>query len=208
MIVSHHQSYVFVAIPKTGSQSVRKALRPGLTPTDWEQCGLFEVKRFPIPALADIGHGHITCRQIKPFLGESLWSRYRKFAFVRDPFERFSSMIRFRHPGEKTAENLLQLGKRTLSDSKLSQHPLALPQCHFICDADGQPMVDTIGRYSSLATDFQRITADFGLTAGVLPHINASPNPQLQLPVDDELHGMIQHFYRQDFQLLAEQVAL
>ena len=59
MIISHKHRYIFFAIPKTGTHSVRQALRAHLGPDDLEQVGLFEQKRFPFPEFANIRHGHI-----------------------------------------------------------------------------------------------------------------------------------------------------
>ena len=41
MIVSHLHRYIFVAMPKTGTHSVRQALREHLGPDGIEQVGLF-----------------------------------------------------------------------------------------------------------------------------------------------------------------------
>lgn len=46
-------------------------------------------------------------------------------------------------------------------------------QCDFLMDADGRPLVDFIGRYENLATDFATVAARFGWS-GQLPHLNGS----------------------------------
>ena len=57
MIISHQHRFVFAAIPKTGTHSVRQALREHLSADDLEQVGLFVNKRFPFEELAAIKHG-------------------------------------------------------------------------------------------------------------------------------------------------------
>ena len=54
MIVSHQHRFVFAAIPKTGTHSVRQALREHMSADDLEQVGLFVNKRFPFEELAAI----------------------------------------------------------------------------------------------------------------------------------------------------------
>jgi len=76
MIISFQHQFVFVAIPKTATHSVRVALRPHLGPHDWEQCHLFEKKAFPIHAIAQIRHGHIRCSDIQPFSLSGMWDNY------------------------------------------------------------------------------------------------------------------------------------
>jgi len=51
LIISHRRRFIFFAVPKTGTHSVRRALRALLGPEDLEQVGLFERKRFPFPEL-------------------------------------------------------------------------------------------------------------------------------------------------------------
>ena len=41
MIISHQHRFIFAAIPKTDTHSVRQALREHMSPEDLEQVGLF-----------------------------------------------------------------------------------------------------------------------------------------------------------------------
>jgi hypothetical protein len=197
MIVSHSRAFVFVAVPKTGSQSVRLALRGHLAPVDWEQCGLFERRRFPVPGLAAIGHGHISCMQLRPHLTPDMWRRYRKFAFVRDPFERFRSLMRFWFHTAHT----LDAYKSVLTEAETRKHPLVLPQSEFLCDGDGRLMVDEVGRYAALSAEFRRITGKFSIPYTPLEVRNASQVPEFEPEFDAELRGMLEEFYRDDFRL-------
>ena len=95
MIVSHQHRYIFVPMPKTGTHSVRQALREHLGPDDIEQVGLFVNKRFPFDDIARIKHGHLSVRQVRPYLGDEVADGYFKFTFVRNPFDRFVSYCSF-----------------------------------------------------------------------------------------------------------------
>ena len=55
MIISNLHRFIFVAVPKTGTHSVRQALREHMGPDDLEQVRLFVEKRFPMPELAKLG---------------------------------------------------------------------------------------------------------------------------------------------------------
>lgn len=200
MIVSHAHRFIFVAVPKTGSQSVRAALRPVLGPHDWEQCGLFEQRRFPVAALAALGTGHLTCTELRPYLLPGMWRDYRRFAFVRDPVGRFRSLIRFWYPPERPPATLDDC-KRILADPRSRARRLVRPQSDFLRDADGALLVDFIGRHDAMARDFPRVAAALGLPELALPLRNASP-PDAHVPdFDDELRAMIADVYRDDFLL-------
>ena len=88
MIVSFRHKFIFVAIPKTGTHAVRQALREHLGPEDIEQVGLFVDKRFPMPELAQLEHGHISLQQLRAHLPPEQFDSFFKFAFVRNPFDR------------------------------------------------------------------------------------------------------------------------
>ncbi len=95
MIISATHKFVFAAIPKTGTHSVRRALREHMGPQDMEQVGLFVQRALPIPDLARIGHGHISLAQLRPYMRPEDFSAFFKFAFVRNPFDRFVSYASF-----------------------------------------------------------------------------------------------------------------
>jgi len=95
MIISHKHKFIFVAVPRTGTHSVRFALRQHLGDEDLEQVNLFTRKRMPFPEIAQKQNGHITAQEIIPHIGEDIWNRYFKFGFVRNPWDRFISVCFF-----------------------------------------------------------------------------------------------------------------
>lgn len=201
MIVSHAHRFIFLAVPKTGSQSIRAALRPVLGPHDWEQCGLFEQRRFPVAGLAALQTGHITACELRPYLLPEMWRHYRRFAFVRDPAARFRSLIRFWYPPDGPAATLDRC-KRILTDPAFRSRRLVRPQTDYLCDTDGALLVDLIGDFATLETDFSAIVGALGLPPLPLALRNASATAAHVPAFDDELNAMIADFYRTDFDLL------
>ena len=88
MIISALHKFIFVAIPKTGTHSVRQALRQHMGPRDMEQVGLFVTRQFPIADLARLQHGHLSLQQVRPYFPLEEFEALFKFAFVRNPFDR------------------------------------------------------------------------------------------------------------------------
>ena len=95
MIVSHKHRFIFFAVPRTATHTLRRALAPHLGADDWEQENLFTAKRLPISTLAAKKNGHISAIEIRPHLSDDIWNSYFKFAFVRNPFDRFISACFF-----------------------------------------------------------------------------------------------------------------
>jgi len=95
MIVSLEHRFIFAAIPKTGTHAVRRALREHMGSQDMEQVGLFVQRKLPIPELAEIRHGHLTLQQVRRHLSAEDFDGFFKFAFVRNPFDRFVSYCAF-----------------------------------------------------------------------------------------------------------------
>ena len=204
VIVSHRHRFVFLAVPRTASHAVRAALAPLLGPEDWQQEALRLRLRSPLPGLAAIRHGHASARQASAELPATLWRDYFKFAFVRDPFDRFVSicaMLNKRNPGYVGRERAFM--KQALARSRFRSRVLVRPQTAMLVDADGGIALDCLGRYECLDASFRGICKRLGIPPRVLGRHNASiaGTPAAAI-YDAELQAMVGSFYRRDFELL------
>ena len=202
MIVSHLHRFVFAAIPKTGTHSVRQALRPHMSELDLEQVGLFVNKRFPFAELAAIKHGHITLEQIGPFIGEEAFASYFKFAFVRNPFDRFVSYCAFMTRADgaflKAPQNVMRY---LLFQAPPEQHILFQPQLSFVTDADGKLLADEIGRVEDMQGSFDAICARIGIPSATLEQVNSSRRGAYRDYYDQDLIDGVAERYRRDLEL-------
>lgn len=200
MIVSFARSFLFVAIPKTATQAFRVALRPCLGANDWEQCGLFEKRRFPVEPLARIGNGHITCQEVRPFLVPGLWERLFKFCVVRNPYDRFVSYVYFHQRADPAlARDPLGTLKRALTDT--APNRWTMPQARYVTDADGRVLVDHVARFETLQAHFDVICGRLGLPVSNLPVVNMGHPPAYATCYDAELREMVREAYADDFRL-------
>jgi len=201
MIISFEKKYAYVAIPKTGSQAVRKHLRPFLRKGEWEQSVFDEPRLFPIPRLAQLGHGHLKVAEVQPFLLPGMWQSFFSFAFVRNPFDRFVSFCNFYNPGDMgKADDPVETMKNMITDPELRQHVLMQPQHIFLEDENGDPAVSFVGRYERLQKDFAKICVQIDIAPGELEMVNASARQSSSRHFDKELEGMVREFYRLDFE--------
>ena len=201
MIISTLHKFVFVAIPKTGTHAVRRALREHMGPQDMEQVGLFVQRQLPIPALAQIGHGHITLEQLRPFVNPEQFAAFFKFAFVRNPFDRFVSYASFitREVGhfERDPKKVM---RHFLANPPMD-HILFRPQHEFVTDAQGNLLTDYIGRVEKMQQSYVEIAARIGIPSTVLEKVNASKRRDYREYYDQELIDGVAKLYARDLEL-------
>jgi hypothetical protein len=204
VIVSFRHKFVFVAVPKTATHAFRNALRPHLAANDWEQCVLFDKKYFPVKTLAEIGHGHVTWREAKPFLLPEMRATFFKFCTVRNPFERFVSYCRFiNRDNQRMETDALGEMKRIIADEDNHRKILFRPQFEFVSDEYGQLAVDYVCRYENLQNDFDTVCEKLKLPRAKLKKINVSDSEKYQGFYDEELKAMVRDFYQKDFEIFA-----
>ena len=216
MIVSHRHRFIFFAVPRTGTHAVRAALQPFLGPEDWQQEALSRQVRSPLPALRRMGHGHITLRQAQAHLPEAVWRTYFKFAFVRNPCDRYVSacaMLNRRNAGY--AGNETAVMKRTLAGltgavdaADFRKLVLLRPQAGLLMDEDGRLGMDFIGRYEHLQDSFAEVCRRIGIPGQRLAVVNATGHRPWEDCYDAELHRLMTRFYRRDFEMLGYASAL
>lgn len=202
MIVSHAHRFIFAAIPKTGTHSVRRALREQLGPEDIEQVGLFVDKRFPWPELAQLRHGHLGLAQVRPFLGEEVFARYFKFAFVRNPFDRFVSYCAFvTRETDEFQRDPRGVMRRILFDLRPMQHILFQPQHTFLVDESGTLLTNAIGRVEQMQESYDAICARIGIPAQPLEQVNSSRRGSYRDYYDPALVEGVAQLYQRDLDL-------
>lgn len=203
MIVSHRHRFIFAAVPKTGTHAVRQALRERMGDQDLEQVGLFVNKRFPWPDLAAIQHGHFALRTLRPYLGEDLFAAYFKFAFVRNPFDRFVSYCAFMLRGDETFQQRpREVMHHFLFRAPPEQHILFQPQSALLLDTDGTTLLaDAIGHVEDMQGSYDVICARIGIAPRPLDRVNGSRHGDYRDYYDQALIDGVSARYAQDLDL-------
>jgi hypothetical protein len=205
MIISKLHRFIFVAIPKTGTHSVRQALREQMGPEDMEQVGLFVQKSLPIPDLAKIRHGHLTLSQLRPHLDADTFDNFFKFAFVRNPFDRFVSYCSFvtRQKGQ------FDRNPRAVMEHFVAKPPwdhiLSQPQHQFLIDEQGKLLTDYVGRVEQMQESYDAIAQRIGIPTAVLERVNSSRRADYRDYYDDELIEGVAKLYARDLELFGYQ---
>lgn len=202
MIISTHHHYVFAAIPKTGTHAVRRALRPHMAAGDLEQVGLFVKRQFPIPELARLGHGHITLEQLRAFMDPRKFGDYFKFAFVRNPFDRFVSYCAFMTRTSDAFETDPQRVMRRFIADPPWGHVLFQPQHSFVSDSGGAILADYVGRVEAMQESFDFIAGKIGIPTVQLERVNSSKRAEYRDYYDQQdLIDSVAGLYARDLEL-------
>ena len=202
MIISDSRKFIFVAVPKTGTHSIRRALRPHMAEGDLEQVQLFVRKQLPIPELARLGHGHISLAQLRPFIEPEKFDGYFKFAFVRNPFDRFVSycafMTRERGEFERDPKGVM---RHLLFTAPPMRHILFQPQYSFLCSREGALLTDFVGRVEQMQSGFDEICDRIGIGRTELEKSNTSTRDDYRQYYDQQLIDGVSKLYARDLEL-------
>ncbi len=153
--------WIFIHIQKTGGSSIRRALGgPQVDP-----------------------HKHRPAVAIRAACSSEVWERAFKFSFVRNPWDRLVSWWTAIETNARRSdqENVPEIQRMVWSQAQTFEQFLLcdLPALHrnqvdYLYE-NGVPIVDFIGRFERLASDFASIQQRIG--AAPLPHMNRKPHP-------------------------------
>jgi hypothetical protein len=170
-------------------------------PQDLEQVGLFVQKRFPIPELAQLKHGHLSLQQIRPYMQPEEWQSFFKFAFVRNPFDRFVSYCAFITRAQGDFEQDPQRVMRHFIANPPHAHILFQQQHHFVTDERGELLADQIGRVEEMQQSYDEIARRIGIQTAQLERVNSSKRRDYREYYDDSLKGGVAALYSRDLEL-------
>lgn len=183
MIISHRHRFVFVHLHKCAGTSVTRALLPFLSADDVVLgCSPEYEARSRISRAQGGLHKHSTAQEIRSEVGESIWSDYVTFTFVRNPWDLVLSKYLWWHktPGDWDAQAAIR--KREVMQMPFSEFAATLGerQNYFerLLSSDGVAApsldLDFIGHYERLDVDFGMLCDRLNLAVAKLPLANTS----------------------------------
>lgn len=159
--------WIFVHIQKTAGTSIRSALG----------VDLHDARK------------HFTAQELRRAYGDAAWQRCFKFGFVRNPWDRLVSwwsmidanrdlvppngFFRYVLENARTFEEFIDRCTDEISDSDGGKS-LLRNQIDYLTDGDGKIIVDFIGRFEQMQTDFDVVCRHIGRAKLDLPRTNAS----------------------------------
>lgn len=140
---------------------------------------------------------------------------YYKFCFIRNPYDRLVSTYEYLKSGgnkkqDKYFESILNEKYKTfdsfvldfLDNEIIHSHLLFKPQYTYIYDYKDECMVDFVGRFECLESDFRVVSNKLGLK-GELKKINSSTRKEYQkYYFSPDVIKKVNMLYKKDFELL------
>jgi len=144
------------------------------------------------------------------------FENYFKFAFVRNPVDRFISSFYYLKEGGKTSSDrywamthlskfethsqlLEEMAVNAKTKSKILSWGHFEPQSSFICNQNGEVMVDYVGKFESVAADFQSICARLNKQVKLKHHNPTKTRPNAPSPSAEEIQA-IENIYQIDME--------
>lgn len=174
-MISDEYKVIFIHINKTGGTSISQA--------------------FGFP------RKHKVARQLKEEVPHK-WDLYFKFSFVRNPWDRMLSMYKFRIENNFQIDSNISFKKWLLEvcpkqRENKSFPPLWGPQLEWLEDKEGNILVDYIGRYERIKSDWEKICKKINKKL-ILPHLNKSNHLPYYKYYDKETKSLVEEWHQKD----------
>jgi hypothetical protein len=201
MIISHRHKFIFIKTSKTAGTSIEIALSQFcgdddvITPISRHDeitrrdLGYAGPQNYLAPRsdyrLLDVArrvlrgkrkpryYNHMAARDVKPLVGDGIWSSYFKFCFERNPFDRVISLYYWRNKAEP---------RPSLSAFLESGAPLLLQRRGFdLYTIDGRIVMDRVCMFENMDEELERLRVQLGLTEPLrLPRAKSSSRKDMR----------------------------
>lgn len=189
-----------------------------LRPFDEHRCIFIHITKTAGTSVATGLFGHLpyhyTAIDYRVIYGRKIFERYFKFAFVRNPWDRLYSAYRYLKAGGWNEEDRLWAERylseyvdfndfvcNWLTSENIKTHLHFRPQCFFICDPSGKPLIDYMAYFETINDDFEYISGLLDLDASI-PHHNANPGKSYREAYNETSKEIVAKIYHQDISLL------
>jgi len=199
MLISSQKKFIFIHIYKTGGTSVRRVLEQ----YD-DRFNLFHrIKSYftPNPVLSSKTiNKHIRTEQIVAKLGQENFRQYYSFAFVRNPWDwQLSLYFQILNDANNQHHEWVKKLKTYENYIDWRVHEACRLQSDFVY-INNELMVNFVGKYESLHTDFQQIANTINIKKITLPHLNKRKKGNYRSYYNETTRQMIAEAYQKDIE--------
>jgi len=212
MLISYSHRFIFFHVTKAAGTSLREALKPYT-----QELEKFKINRpptmlgdkpNPLYEMWEASLWHAKARDVKQELPEAVYHNFYKFAFVRNPWDWQVSYYHFilqgkshiRHQLVQSMSGFEEYLEWVIQTKNPFPKGATKLQKEIVSDANGQLLVDFIGRYETLMQDFNHICQVLNLQTA-LPHLNRSQHHNYQSFYSKRTKEMVEEHFKEDIEL-------
>lgn len=202
VLISYKYNFIFIHVYKVAGTSIERALRKYTSrPYESATTKVLQTLNF-LPRSSDF-EVHITANDLQKQLGESRFNRFFKFAIVRNPWDWQVSLYNYmlkneqhwQHSLIKSMSNFEEYIEWRVNKDKHLQK-------EFVTDENGSLIVDFIGKYETLQSDFKKICDRLGIEEE-LPHLNVSKDRDYREYYTEKTKNLIFDHFKEDLELFS-----
>ena len=187
-MINHKHKFIFVRVAKNASTSIINLL-----PKLQNCCSGWKYD-----------DSHIPMWYLEENLDKDIIDTYFKFAFVRNPFERIVSAVKYENQYWLKNNPCVHFEfKKFVSSFNNKPNPTHLDNVHsakYGSQYDFTKGCDFIGRYENLQNDFNIICDKIGIPHQQLPHQNKTKHKHYTEYYDDETREIVAEKYAKDIE--------
>lgn len=199
MLISRDKKFVFVHVPKTGGDSVSRALAD-VADIDGSAGNLkhWSARRI--------------CNSMFP-IGDQNWSDFLSFGVIRNPWEQVHSDYHFCRSHPVPPESVGGWRDKVVRCKQISFAEFVVDMCgqhgragsglfaHYLADRSGNQMVTQVLRHERLAEDFAGICQSLSLPTINLPRVNVTRGrPGYRDEYDDRSRFLVSRKFADDIE--------
>lgn len=171
-MISHKHNAIFVHIPKVAGISIETVFLNDLNIAYGDRLPLW-LGLNSNPKIGPPRFAHLTGAEYVKYhyISEELYSDYYSFSFVRNPYDRLYSF--YKYLGYIYLMSFETFILRYLDKLIVEDNWFFKSQYDYLYD-NGKCMVDFIGKFENLQSDFDQIAHHFNLNSTDIPHVNKS----------------------------------
>ena len=207
MEISYSHNFIYIHVGKTGGSNIARALEPYthdargyLWNRFWWRLGVHV--NYIGPKQWRYFRRHATALTGRRYLPASFYDQAFKFAFVRNPWDWMVSLYNYllltpshrHHAKIKAMSGFAEYVQFEITQNKRFQHP-------FVTDRSGRLIVDCLGRFENLHSDFDQICRHLGIESKI-PSIKVSPKRDYRSYYTHETRELVSRHFHRDIELL------
>jgi hypothetical protein len=205
MILSHQNKFIFIHIYKVAGASIKMVFDQydDRTRSDFSSLNNFKFflgKKFN--RVAYLAIDHLKASEIKTKINSDIFNSYFKFCFVRNPWDWQVSLYHFMLQDKDHWQHRIVNKMKSFEDYIEwridGNYEL---QKDFVYDENGNMLVNFVGKFENLQTDFAIICDKINIPRVNLPHVNTSKHAYYKDYYNENTKDLIYKTFKEDITL-------